>query len=160
MGLGRATSRGTRTSWTRHQAVVIFDVGSGRTRGFFVSGRPELRPFVARALSIYPGMGPSAQSLEGIDGTDNFDFLLSGIPNFVADQDPAPYLLDYHAESDVPEQVNAKEARRNAGLAATLVWGLANSPAPLPKRQTRAEVEALLVTYQARGADAGLRPVG
>lgn len=127
------------------RAVVIFDVGSGRTRGFFVNGRPELRPFVARALSNYPGMGPSAQSLEGIDGTDNFDFLLSGIPNLVADQDPAPYLLNYHSESDVPEQVNAKEARRNAGLAATLVWGLAESPVPLPKRQDRAEVEALLV---------------
>ncbi|MGZ6071202.1 MAG: M20/M25/M40 family metallo-hydrolase [Myxococcaceae bacterium] len=129
----------------RHAGVVIFDVGSGRTRGFFVSGRPELRSVVARALSIYPGMGPSAQSLEGIDGTDNFDFLLSGVPNFVADQDPAPYLLDYHAESDVPDRVNYKEARRNAGLAATLVWGLANSPAPIPKRQTRTEVDALLV---------------
>jgi hypothetical protein len=90
-------------------------------------------------------MGPSAQSLEGIDGTDNFDFLLSGVPNFVADQDPAPYLPDYHAESDVPDRVNYKEARRNAGLAATLVWGLANSPAPIPKRQTRTEVDALLV---------------
>ncbi|HSP19222.1 MAG TPA: M20/M25/M40 family metallo-hydrolase, partial [Myxococcaceae bacterium] len=129
----------------RHAGAVIFDVGSGRTRGFYVSGRPELRSVVARALSTYPGMNPSAQSLEGIDGTDNFDFLLSGIPNFVADQDPAPYLPDYHAESDVPDRVNAKEARRNAGLAATLVWSLADSPAPIPKRQTRAEVDALLV---------------
>jgi len=129
----------------RHAGVVIFDVGSGRTRGFYVNGRPELRSVVARALSGYAGMGPSAQSLDGIDGTDNFDFLLSGIPNFVADQDPAPYLPDYHAESDVPDRVNFKEARRNAGLAATLVWSLADSAAPMPRRQTRAEVDALLV---------------
>jgi hypothetical protein len=90
-------------------------------------------------------MGPAALSLEGVDGTDNFDFLLSGVPNFVADQDPAPYLPDYHAESDVPDRVNVKEARRNAGIAATLVWSLANSPASIPKRQTRAQVDALLV---------------
>jgi len=90
-------------------------------------------------------MGPSAHALDGIDGTDNFDFLLSGVPNFVADQAPEPYLPDYHAESDVPDRVNRKEARRNAGLAATLVWALANSPAPIPRRQTRAEVDALLV---------------
>ncbi|HET9157039.1 MAG TPA: M20/M25/M40 family metallo-hydrolase [Myxococcaceae bacterium] len=129
----------------RHAGVVIFDVGSGRTRGFYVSGRPELRPVLARALSGYSGMGAAAHSLDGVDGTDNFDFLLSGVPTFVADQDPAPYLPDYHAESDVPERINVKEARRNAGLAATLVWSLANSPAAIPKRQTRAEVDALLV---------------
>ncbi len=129
----------------RHAGVVIFDIGSGRTRGFYVSGRPELRPVLARALSIYPGMGPSAHALDGLDGTDNFDFLLSGVPNFVADQDPAPYLPDYHAESDVPGRVNGKEARRNAGLAATLVWSLANSPRTIPRRQTRAQVDALLV---------------
>lgn len=129
----------------RHAAVVIFDIGSGRTRGFYVSGRPELRTVLAKALSIYPGMGPSAHTLEGVDGTDNFDFLLSGVPNFVANQDSGPYLPDYHAESDVPDRVNVKEARRNAGIAAALVWSLANSPASIPKRQTRAQVDALLV---------------
>ncbi|HEY1906682.1 MAG TPA: M20/M25/M40 family metallo-hydrolase, partial [Myxococcaceae bacterium] len=134
-----------RAELDRYAGVVIFDVGSGRTRGFYVNGRPELRPILAKALSIYSGMGPSAHALDGIDGTDNFDFLLSGVPNFVADQDPAPYLPDYHAESDVPDRVNAKEAKRNAGLAATLVWSLASSPAPLPKRQTREQVDALLV---------------
>jgi hypothetical protein len=134
-----------RAELDRHAGVVIYDLGSGRTRGFFVNGRPELRPVLAKSLSIYPGMGAAAHSLEAIDGTDNFDFLLSGVPNYVADQDPAPYLPDYHAESDVPDRVNVKEARRNAGLAATLVWSLASSPAALPKRQTREQVDALLV---------------
>jgi Zn-dependent M28 family amino/carboxypeptidase len=129
----------------RHAGVVIFDVGSGRTNGFSLTGRPELRPGVARALALYPKMGPSAHTLEGFDGTDNFDFLLSGVPTYVADQDPAPYLPNYHAESDVPDRMNAKEARRNAGIAAVLVWGLANSPGAIPRRQTRSEVDALLV---------------
>ena len=129
----------------RHAGVVIFDVGSGRTNGFALSGRPELRPGVARALALYPKMGPNAHTVEGFDGTDNFDFLLSGVPTYVADQDPAPYLPNYHAESDTPDKVNVKEARRNAGLAASLVWALANSPGAIPRRQTRSEVDALLV---------------
>jgi hypothetical protein len=128
-----------------HTGVVIFDVGSGRTQGFSLTGRPELRPLAAAALSLYPNMGPKAHTLEGFDGTDNFDFLLSGVPTYVADQDPIPYLPDYHAESDVPERVNVKEAKRNAGLAATLVWWLASSPQAPPRHQTRAEVEKLLV---------------
>jgi Zn-dependent M28 family amino/carboxypeptidase len=129
----------------RHAGVVIFDLGSGRTSGFSLTGRPELRPGVARALALYPKMGPSAHTLEGWDGTDNMDFLLSGVPTYVADQDPVPYLPNYHAESDTPDKLNVKEARRNAGIAASLVWGLANSPGAIPRRQTRSEVDALLV---------------
>jgi carboxypeptidase Q len=129
----------------KHAAVIVFDIGSGRTTGFYVSGRPELRVVTARALSVFPGLTAKAHPLDGIDGTDNFDFLLSGVPNLVAAQDPAPYLPNYHAESDVLEQVNVREAKRNDGLAAALVWWLANTHEPLPKQQTRAEVEKLLV---------------
>jgi carboxypeptidase Q len=82
-------------------------------------------------------------TLEGVDGTDNFDFLLSGVPNFVANQDWAPYLPDYHAESDTFDMVDAREARANVAIASALVWGLANSEARAP-RQSRAEVDKLL----------------
>lgn len=128
----------------KHVAVVIFDIGSGRTTGFFLNGREELRRPVEAALRACKWLGVTANPLDAIDGTDNYDFLLSGVPNLVANQDPLPYLPDYHAESDVFEMVNAQEAKRNAGIAAALVWSLAEANAPLPRRQTRAEVEQLL----------------
>jgi carboxypeptidase Q len=140
-----------------HVAVVVFDEGSGRTSGFALSGRKELRPAVVRALSVVPGMGEKAHSLDAFDGTDNFDFLLAGIPTFVADQDAVPYLPDYHAESDVFERVNLKEAKRNAGVAAVLVWALAEAPQRPGKQQTRAEVEALL---KATKLDAQMKAFG
>lgn len=142
---------------SNHVAVVVFDEGSGRTNGFAVSGRKELRAPAARALSVVPGMGEKAHSLDGFDGTDNFDFLLAGIPTFVADQDAVPYLPDYHAESDVFERVNFKEAKRNAGLAAVLVWALAEAPERPGKQQNRAEVEALL---KATKMDAQMKAFG
>ena len=128
----------------KHVAVIIYDIGSGRTTGFFLNGREELRRPVETALRACKWLGVSANPLDGIDGTDNYDFLLSGVPNLVANQDPLPYLPDYHAESDVFDMVNAQEAKRNAGVAAALVWSLADTSAPLPHRQTRAEVEQLL----------------
>jgi carboxypeptidase Q len=146
-----------RAELASHVGVVIFDVGSGKTTGFSVSGRPELRAALASALSVVPGMGGTAHSLDGFDGTDNFDFLLAGIPTFVADQDPVPYLPDYHAESDVFERVNLVEAKRNAGLAAVLVWALAEAPGRPGKQQNRAEVEALL---RATGMDAQMKAFG
>lgn len=124
-------------------AVVIFDVGSGRTTGFYLNGREDLRKPADAALAAVSGLTSAPHTLEGVDGTDNFDFLLSGVPNLVANQDWAPYLPDYHAESDTFDMVDAREAKANDAIAAALVWGLANSPDRAP-HQSRAEVEKLL----------------
>ncbi|HEX8071932.1 MAG TPA: M20/M25/M40 family metallo-hydrolase [Pyrinomonadaceae bacterium] len=127
-----------------HTAVVIFDIGSGRTTGFFLNGREELRRPVADALRAVGWLGVPANPPDAIDGTDNYDFLLSGVPNLVANQDGAPYLPDYHAESDTLDAVDAAEAKRNAAVAAALVWSLADAPERPARRQARAEVEQLL----------------
>ncbi len=128
----------------RHVAMITFDTGSGHTIGFYLNGREDLHRPVDQALGAVPGLGATEDSLEAIDGTDNFDFLLSGVPNLIARQEWAPYLPNYHAESDVYDAVNPQEARNNAALAAVLVWGLAESPERPAPRQTRAEVEKLL----------------
>ena len=129
---------------SRHVLMITFDTGSGRTTGFYLNGRPELREPIDRTLAAVPGLAATDDSLEAIDGTDNFDFLLSGVPNLIARQEWAPYLPSYHAETDVYDAVNPLEARNNAAVAAVLVWEMAESPAPPAPRQTRAEVEELL----------------
>lgn len=126
-------------------AVVIFDVGSGHTSGFYLNGRDELRKPVDAALDAAGGFGPMQHLHDGIDGTDNFDFALSGIPNLIAAEDPVPYLPDYHAESDTFDKVDVKEAKRNDAMAAVLVLGLADAPDRPAARQTRGEVEKLLI---------------
>jgi Zn-dependent M28 family amino/carboxypeptidase len=133
-----------RAEMGQHVAMITFDTGSGRTTGFYLDGRDDLRRPVHQALAAVPGLGATADSLEAIDGTDNFDFLLSGVPNLIAKQEWGPYLPNYHAESDVYDAVNAHEAKNNAALAAVLVWGLAENPDRPAPRQTRTEVEDLL----------------
>ena len=39
-------------------------------------------------------------------GTDHFDFMLEGVPTFVADQQEANYLENYHAISDTYDKVD------------------------------------------------------
>ncbi len=97
----------------KHNAVVVFDMGTGRTSGFFLNGREELRRPLDEALAGVVGLEAGEHLIDGIDGTDNFDFLLSGVPNLVANQDAAPYLPPYHAESDTVDRVNARELRAN-----------------------------------------------
>ncbi|HXA52869.1 MAG TPA: hypothetical protein VNV86_21280 [Candidatus Acidoferrum sp.] len=128
----------------RHNAVVIFDIGSGRTNGFFLNGREDLRQPLNRALAGIAGLEAAENPPDAIDGTDNFDFLLSGVPNLVAYQDAAPYLPQYHAESDTVDRVNTRELRANSAIANSLVWWLAEDPERFGRRQSKDEVENLI----------------
>jgi len=128
----------------KYAAVVMFDTGSGHLSGFYLNGREELRNPVNHALSALDDIKASEHTADAIDGTDSFDFLLSGVPNLVGIQDPIPYLPDYHSESDTFERVNQKEEKITEAAAAALLWGLAENPERPTRRQSRAEVEKLL----------------
>jgi len=69
-------------------ATMTFDTGSGRLMGFYLNGREDLRGPVNEALGAVSGLGAGDHLIDAIDGTDNFDFLLSGVPNLVGIQDP------------------------------------------------------------------------
>ena len=141
----------------RHVAAVIHDIGDGRTRGYFDNGRPELAPALRQILAPVAAWGADGANDEALLGTDNFDFLLEGVPNFVADQETEKYLPEYHAESDTYDKVDLREARINAAIAAVMVSGLANAASPIGRRQSREEVAAVL---QQRGLDTQMKTYG
>jgi carboxypeptidase Q len=134
-----------RSELDAHVAALIHDIGDGKVVGYFTNGRPELDPPVRAALAPVAGWGADTTNDEAILGTDNFDFLLEGVPNFVAIQETDRYLADYHASSDTFDKVDLELARRNAAVAAVAVLGLANAPGRPGPRQTRAQVQELLV---------------
>jgi carboxypeptidase Q len=125
-------------------AVLIFDTGSGHLSGFYLNGRDELRKPINDALAAVDGLRATDHLTDALDGTDNFDFMISGVPNLVGIQDPIPYLPDYHAESDTFDRVNQREEKITEAVAAVVMWSLAENPERSAKRQTRAEVEKLL----------------
>jgi carboxypeptidase Q len=129
----------------KHAAVVIFDTGSGRTSGFYLNGREDLRKAVNDALAPVASFAAFDHLADALDGTDNFDFMLSGVPNLVAIQDPIPYLPDYHAESDTFDRINAREERITEAIAGALLWAFAESREAPGRRQNRDEVEKLLI---------------
>jgi hypothetical protein len=51
---------------------------------------------------------------------DNFDFLLSGVPNLRGIQDAIPHLPDYDAESDTFDRVNRREEKATLAVASAL----------------------------------------
>ncbi len=126
------------------KAQIIYDIGSGRTSGFSLGGRADLKAAVEAALVPVAAFGPFSHSTDAFVGTDNYDYLVEGVPTLVANQEGAPYLPDYHAESDTFDKVDIREMKINTAIAAVLMFGLANAAKPPAPRQSRAEVEALL----------------
>jgi len=133
-----------REEMDRYVAVLIHDIGDGKVVGYFTDGRPDLHPALSRVLAPVRGWGAAGLNDEAILGTDNFDFLLEGVPNLIANQETSKYLPDYHAESDTFDKVDLKQARRNAAIAAVAVSGIANASGRIGKRQSRAEIERVL----------------
>jgi len=133
-----------RDEMDKYDAVLIHDIGDGRILGYFTDGRPDLHPALAKVLAPVAGWGAAGLNDEALLGTDNFDFLLEGVPNLIANQETAKYLPDYHAESDTFDKVDLGQARKNAAIAAVAVSGIANAPARIGKRQSRAEVGRVL----------------
>jgi Zn-dependent M28 family amino/carboxypeptidase len=133
-----------REKMDRYVAALIHDIGDGKVVGYFTDGRPDLHPALSRVLAPVKGWGAAGLNDEAILGTDNFDFLLEGVPNLIANQETAKYLPDYHAESDTLDKVDLKQARRNAAIAAVAVSGIANASGRIGKRQSRAEIERVL----------------
>ena len=120
-----------------------YDIGTGRITGFFTGGRAELIPVLDRALAPVRGLGPFAHINVPIVGTDNYDFMMQGVPNLVANQESANYGPNYHARSDEFGRADLQQLRLNAAIAAAVTWGFATLPLSLP-RQTALQVDSLV----------------
>ena len=127
----------------RHVMASSYDIGSGRIQGYFTGGRPEVLAVVERALEPVRGLGPFDHVDAPLVGTDNYDFMMEGIANLVANQASSNYGPNYHAATDTFEKVDLRQLRMNAAIAAAVTWGFANLDLHLP-RQSRAELEHLI----------------
>jgi Zn-dependent M28 family amino/carboxypeptidase len=123
--------------------AASFDIGTGNITGFLTGGRPDVLAAVQRALEPVPNAVPWQHADVPIVGTDNYDFMLQGVPNIVANQEPANYGPNYHASSDTFDKADTVAMRRNARIAAAVAWYWASAE-QVPGRHTMAQVEALV----------------
>jgi hypothetical protein len=126
-----------------HILAGSVDIGCGRITGFFTGGREELIPILDATLAPVQGLGPFQHINVPIVGTDNYDFMMEGIANLVANHEPATYGPNYHAGSDQLHQCDPQQLRLNTAIVAAVVYGFADGDATLP-RQTAAEVARLV----------------
>jgi carboxypeptidase Q len=121
--------------------VVIYDSGTGKTTGFSIGGRKDIY-YAAKEL-IAPLAQFDVKELKSTMewGTDHFDFMLEGVPTFVADQVEANYLENYHAISDTYDKVDFPQLKKHVAEAAALSVELADLPTKIGPRLTHDQVE-------------------
>jgi carboxypeptidase Q len=137
----RAYAFAHRRELDKAAGVVIYDSGTGKTTGFSVGGRKDVT-YIAKDL-IAPLAQFDVKDLK-IDmewGTDHFDFMLEGVPTFVADQVEANYLENYHAISDTYDKVDFPQLKKHVAEAAELSFGLADLPEKIGPRLTHEQIE-------------------
>ena len=126
------------------RAVIVYDSGIGRVTGYSLGGRRDIEAGVREVLKPLESWGANNHTYDASFGTDNFDFLLEGVPTLVANQEEANYLPNYHAASDTMDKVDIRELKLHTALAALTAWGIADRSEPLGKRLSRAELDLLV----------------
>lgn len=120
---------------------VVFDSGVGRVTGFSLGGRKDAMEATAPLIAPLKQFDAATLTTDATWGTDNFDFMLQGVPTFVANQEEGNYLINYHASSDTFDKVDIPQLKKHVAEAAELVMALANAPERVAKRLNRAEIE-------------------
>jgi len=139
------------------RSVIIFDSGGGRVSGYSLGGRRDTEAGLRQILKPLDAWGTTQHTNDASFGTDNFDFLLEGVPTFVANQEIANYLANYHAASDTFDKVDQRELKLNTVIAALTAWGIADRTEPLGERLSRAELDTLV---KETGLDEQMKTLG
>ena len=133
-----------------HLMALSIDIGSGALTGFFTNGRTDLIPLVDKVLQPVAGLGNFTQVDAPIVGTDNFDFMLQGVPNLVGSHLPQVYGLNYHASSDTYDKVDLRQLKANSAIVGARALGFANlsaDDAATLKRHNRAEIQQMIEDF-------------
>jgi len=139
------------------RAMITYDMGIGRVTGYSLGGRGDIEAGVREILKPLESWGANHHTTDASFGSDNFDFLLEGVPTLMANQEEANYLPNYHAASDTLDKVDMRELKLHTMIAALTAWGIADRPEPLGKRLTRTEIEALM---KETGLDQQMKALG
>jgi carboxypeptidase Q len=124
--------------------VVIFDSGTGKITAYSTGGRKDIIPAAESMLSPVQQVSVAKALPTAESGSDHFDFMLEGVPTFVADQEEANYMENYHASTDTFDKVDFSQLKKNVAAATVLTFALANSEDRVGPRLGHSQIEQML----------------
>ncbi|MBZ5694514.1 MAG: M28 family peptidase [Acidobacteriia bacterium] len=133
-----------RAELDRMIAAILFDAGTGAVTGYSLGGRKDALAAVREALEPLKPLGVKEFTTDATIDTDRYDFITEGVLTLVPNQEPANYMLNYHASSDTFDKVDIAELKKHSAIAAVTAFALADSAQRVAPRQSRPQIEQLL----------------
>ncbi|HJT69772.1 MAG TPA: M20/M25/M40 family metallo-hydrolase [Terriglobales bacterium] len=119
-------------------AVLIDDPGAGRITGIPLEDLWSTGPLmeeIYQPLSRVFNLDPISNEL--LNGSDHDQFLLAGVPAYLAIQAPAHYGYAHHSTDDVFELVEPDALREQAAVLAAWMWNTSQMPTSFPHHKHR-----------------------
>src|SRR5882724_10989363 len=132
-----------RADMDKYVAAVVFDTGTGKVTGFSIGGRKDMLNAANEIVEPLKAWDAATLTTDAEWGTDHFDFMLEGVPTFMANHKEANYLVNYHASSDTFDKVDFANLKRHVAEAAAVMVGLADRPERVGPRISRQEIERI-----------------
>jgi len=149
--------RSHRAEFDRARAAIVFHSRCGRVTGYLLNGRNDIEPGLREAMKPIESLGAGHYVFGAPLGTDNFDFLVEGVPTITAIQVPTSAVFDSPAAVGTPDKIDIADLKHNTAIVAVTAFGIAERAAPIGPRQSRAEIESLL---NASGLDERMKTTG
>ena len=146
-----------RDELSRHVAAIVHDMGDGPLVGYSLGGRDELQAGLSEVLDSRMPAASFRHSREAFFLSDNFTFVLQGVPALFAVQDTSSFFLTYHSEADTFDKVRIGQVTESAVVAAVTALGIADREARFGTRLPEREV---LRWLRRTGLDRHLRFLG
>ena len=141
----RAYATAHRSELDKLAGVAVIDAGIGHVTGFTLGGRKDLAAAVTSIVEPLKQFNANKLTTDDIEwGTDNFDFLLEGVPTLVANQEEGNYLVNYHAVSDTYDKVDITQLKKHTAEMTVVAFGIANARDRIGARLTRPQIEKTL----------------
>ena len=133
-----------RNELDRHVTTIVHDMGGGPLSGYSTGGRRDLLRQVERLLGSADEFGRFRHTAKAYFMSDNFTFMLQGVPSLFAVQETSDYYSSYHSEADTFDKVNIESVRISAAVAARTLVGIAQEAERAAERWSGAEVSRWL----------------
>jgi hypothetical protein len=148
------TAENPKPEFAKFNGYFNIDSGTGLVRGAGVFGPPEAGKMLAAILEPFVDFkvyGASTTTSRATGGTDSTSFNAAGLPGIGGSQDPIEYNSHtHHTNLDTYERILPEDVKRNAIIAASLVYHLAMQDQMLP-RFTKEQMPALPAPAGGRG---------
>jgi Zn-dependent M28 family amino/carboxypeptidase len=126
------------------RAAIILRPGCSRVTGYSLNGRHDIEAGLREAMKSTESLEAGHYAYDATLATDNFDFLVEGVPTLTTIHVQVIDLSDSQASSGVSGKIDIAALKRDTAIVAVTAFGIAERTEPLGPRQSRAEIESLL----------------